>query len=246
MDAGASAATPRRVIITGGSGAGIGAAIADACEARGCQVLRMQRRAPERGEWRELDLRWQLARIRPAVEQAISQLGGLDWLVLASGVGAYMPALYGRKDADAHEWQAEEQLRTNLTGPAFVFESSAEALMRGDGEPSSRVLYLGSTIVRQPPKALAYYAASKAGAEAFFRAEARRWAGRGIRINVLATGWTESPMVSDLLPRVREKILRAIALGRMATSAEAADMALRVLDGPDYLCGEVLTMSGGI
>lgn len=193
-----------------------------------------------------LDLRWTLSQIRGAIDVCQQRLGGLDWLVIAGGVGAYMRPLWGKKDTAAHAEQACEQVATNLLGPAWVFESAAEYLMRDPGEPSSRVLYLGSTIVKSPPKALAYYAASKAGAEAFFRSEARRWADRGIRINVLATGWSETPMTADLIDHVRSKILRAIAVGRMASPAELAQAALGVLDGPDYFCGDVVPVSGGI
>jgi 3-oxoacyl-[acyl-carrier protein] reductase len=232
--------------VVGGS-SGIGAAIADECRARGHAVLTAQRREPQApGEWVPLDLRWSIDTIRGAIDECHRRLGRIDWLVIAGGTGAYMRPLFGKKDLEVHASQASEQIATNLLGPAFVFEAAAQHLMRTDGEPTSRVLYIGSTIVRQPPKALAYYAASKAGAEAFFRSEARRWASHGVRVNVLATGWIHSPMTREIDQRIVDKILRATATGRMGSAQEAAEMALSILDGPDFICGDVIPMSGGI
>lgn len=206
-----------------------------------------QRRAPaDGGRFVRLDLRWALAQISGAIDDCARLLGGIDWLVISGGTGAYMRPLWGKKDTDPHAAQSCEQIATNLLGPAWAFEAAAGHLIREPGEPTSRVLYIGSTIVKSPPKALAYYAASKAGAEAFFRSEARRWAGRGIRVNVLATGWSETPMTANLVDSVRAKILRAIAVGRMAEPAELAAAALGVLEGPDYYCGDVIPVSGGI
>lgn len=245
MDAGAGATASRRVIVVGGSGDSIGAAIAQACELAGHATMRMQRSVVTGANCFQLDLRWEARRIQAAVHAAIDELDGCDWLVLAGGCGAYQRPLHGIKEVEEWEFQIEEQLATNLVGQFIVLESSAPLMRRDEHEEPSRVLLIGSTIARQPPADLAIYAASKAAVEVAFKARARQWAAHGVRVNTLATGWVESAMTREIKPEKREKILRAIALKRMAEREEIARAALLALQMP-YAVGDTFTVSGGL
>lgn len=239
----------RKVVVVGGS-SGIGAAIADMCHGQGCRVLTMQRGAGS-GECVELDLRWDQHAIDAACLCASWQLDGLDWLVLAGGVGAYTNPI-------VRQHQVEEMMQTNYLGPRLVFNAFLKHLKR-EAPPShfsdtertllartSRVLYIGSTITRNPTNALEDYAASKAAGETYFRAAARRYAKWGIRCNVLATGWIDTPMVQHIDGAIKEKILRRVPLHRWGKTVEVADAAYSILAGPDFWNGDVINFSGGL
>ena len=227
----------RKVIIIGGS-SGIGAAIAQECIEQGETVLTMQRRD---SKWKsiKLDLRWNQHRIADAVRAAVDQLRGVDWLVLSGGVAAYTLPL-------VREEQIVEMIRANFLGPRLVFNSALRSLHRNADVPSSRVLYIGSTATRRTGKALEDYAATKAAAETFFVAAGRRFAEFGLRCNVLSPGWVESPMSFSLKEELKEKAKRVIALKRFAEPQEVAQLAYSILSGPDYLTGDVISMSGGL
>ena len=224
----------KKVIVVGGS-SGIGAAIADVCASNGQRVLTMQRTT---SKWNaiELDLRWDQDTIGLAVAAAIKMQQGIDWLVLSGGVAAYTLPL-------VREEQIVEMIRTNYIGPRLVFNAFLKELGKGS---SSRVLYIGSTAAQRTGKALEDYAASKAAAETYFLAAGRRFAKLGIRCNVLAPGWVESPMSDALKPELAEKAKRVISLHRFAQPTEIADMAYSILDGPDYMTGDRISISGGL
>ena len=224
----------KRVVVVGGS-SGIGRAIADQCNDYGHRVITMQR-SVNTWDAMELDLRWDQHTIGLACGIAASRYGGIDWLVLSGGVAAYTLPI-------VREEQVVEMIRTNYIGPRLVFNAFLRELAKGT---SSRVLYIGSTAAQRTGKALEDYAASKAAAETFFLAAGRRFAKLGIRCNVLAPGWVESPMSDSLKPELAEKAKRVIALHRFAHPTEIADMAYSILDGPDYLNGDRISISGGL
>lgn len=216
----------------------------------------MQRSKPGSGAWEPFDLRWGLPRIKAAVDVAVDRLGGLDALVVAGGIGAYQRAVasyYVRgKLPDEYEAQIAEMIDTNLRGPAYAIECAlpylaAEAERRDESARLSQVLVIGSVIPRSPPADLAMYAATKAALEVWVRAQARRWRSRGVALNVLATGWIETPMTEGIDPRKQREILSAIGSHRMGTMDEAADAALwLLLRAPNYFSGDVIPMTGGL
>jgi 3-oxoacyl-[acyl-carrier protein] reductase len=83
--------------------------------------------------------------------------------------------------------------------------------------------------------------------DTFVRASARKWASRGVRASVLATGWIKTPMIEGIEPAKKRKIMRAIGTGRWGTVDEVARATEWFLtDAPDYFSAEVFPMSGGL
>jgi len=73
-----------------------------------------------------------------------------------------------------------------------------------------------------------------------------RRATRGITVNVIAAGYTDTAMVATVPPEILEKIVARIPVGRLARPDEIASaVAFLVSDGPAFITGETLCVNGG-
>ena len=70
---------------------------------------------------------------------------------------------------------------------------------------------------------------------------------RGIRVNAIAPGCTDTPMFQavDALPGYRELVAERAALGRVGTAREVAEAILALVQ-LDWVTGAVLTADGGV
>lgn len=100
------------------------------------------------------------------------------------------------------------------------------------------------------PGGMSAYAASKHGVHGLTRVAAMENAARGIRINAIAPGWTETPMVASNSiqnPRFAELARTAIPAKRGADPKEIAAAALWLSsDAASYVVGQLLVIDGGM
>src|SRR4051812_37711229 len=100
------------------------------------------------------------------------------------------------------------------------------------------------------PGAMCAYAASKHGVLGLTRVAAMENAGRNIRVNALAPGWTETPMVvsnSAQNPAFAEHVRSAIPLKRGAQPSEVAAAAVWLCSNEaSYVVGQMLVVDGGM
>lgn len=90
------------------------------------------------------------------------------------------------------------------------------------------------------------YAAAKAGVIGFTKALALEGAARGITVNAIAPGYTDTALVAAVRPEVLEKIVAAVPVGRLAKPEEIArGIAYLVSDDAGFITGETLSINGG-
>ena len=90
------------------------------------------------------------------------------------------------------------------------------------------------------------YAAAKAGLIGFTKSLALESAARGITVNAIAPGYTDTAMVAAVRPDVLEKIVAAVPVGRLAKPEEIArGIAYLVSDDAAFITGETLSINGG-
>jgi 3-oxoacyl-[acyl-carrier protein] reductase len=111
--------------------------------------------------------------------------------------------------------------------------------------PGGLLLVTGSSLALRPVPGLLPYVAAKAGAHAVARALALELAPRGIRVNVVAPGLTETPMTVGI-PGHIEAGLPSVPLGTLVAAEEVAALAVHLMtDASRSITGSVFTVDGG-
>src|SRR5579875_795340 len=184
------------------------------------------------------------ARSAELMDRAADALGGVDILVSNAGV-EYFGSLEETTPDDF-----DRVFGTNTRGQLFVVQHAVRHMGSG-----GRILLMSSVSAHKSVFRHAVYAASKAAVEAIALNLAPELAQRGITINAIAPGGTESDMSAEvghhyshpevpLEPEVRAKAM--CAMGRFARPEEiAAATAFLVSDGASYITGRTIPVDGG-
>lgn len=111
----------------------------------------------------------------------------------------------------------------------------------------SAAVVVGSTASEMANPPYGTYAATKAALRSYVRTWTAELAPRGIRVNVLSPGPTETHMMAGVPDDVRKIILGRVPLGRFARPEEIAGAALfLVSDESAYMAGSDLQIDGGM
>lgn len=138
----------------------------------------------------------------------------------------------------------DDVLQTNLNSLFNVTQPLFAAMCeKGDG----RVVNISSVNGLKGQFGQANYSAAKAGMIGFSKALAAEGARSGVTVNVIAPGYTATPMVEEMKPEVLESIKSTIPLKRLAKPEEIAKaVSFLVGDGGAYITGETLNVNGGL
>lgn len=148
------------------------------------------------------------------------------------------------------EWDEESYdrlMNTNLKGPFFLIQ----ALLPQLANPSS-VIVCGSVSARIGLPQSSAYAASKAGILSLARTLSGELHPRGIRVNGLSPGPTETPALGKLgggqaVDALRESIRELVPIGRLGTALELAKAAVFLAsDESAFIVGTDLLVDGGV
>lgn len=167
--------------------------------------------------------------------------GHLD--VIFANAGVTWPAPLGHIELEA----AQKQFLINTTGPLVLIQALTP-LLRDNG---AIVLNTSCLDVLGTP-GMAVYAASKAATRSFARTLSAELKERGIRVNAVAPGPTETPiygklgMSSQELEEMAAGIVSQVPAGRFAQPDEIAGaVAYLASDTSRYVVGEELNVDGG-
>ena len=179
---------------------------------------------------------------RKAVELAIEHFGGLDIAFNNAGTLGPMGDLAGISAEDWHD-----TIDTNLTSAFFAAKYQIPAMLkRGNASLIFTSSFVGHTTGM--PGMLAY-SASKAGLVGMARSLAAEYSARGVRVNALLPGGTDTEMGHAAAPTAdaRAFVESMHAMKRLALPAEIAQAALFLAsDASSFVTGTALFADGGV
>ncbi len=239
-----------QIAVVTGAGRGIGRAIALKFAAEGADVVCVSR-TTENSEKVASEVRalgrkaWAYAvdvadenTVDAAAEKILADCGRVDILVNNAGV-TRDGLLMRMSDAD---W--DMVLNTNLKGAFHVTRAFSRSILK---QRSGCIINITSVIGLIGNAGQCNYAASKAGLIGFTKSMAREMASRGITVNAVAPGFTDTDMTSALNEQLRADILKQIPLGRFGQPEDIANAALFLASPAGrYITGQVLAVDGGM
>jgi NAD(P)-dependent dehydrogenase (short-subunit alcohol dehydrogenase family) len=177
-----------------------------------------------------------------AVARAVARFGKLDALIHWAAV--HSTAAWETLDAA----ELNRVLAVNVTGSFLIAQAAARAMVpRGKG---AIVLCASTSVVNgsiggAPGNGGPAYVTSKAAITGLTRSLARALAPRGIRVNAVAPGVTDTPMIASYTPEQRRATEARSPLGRLAAPEEIASVgSFLISDAARHMSGEVVIVNG--
>jgi NAD(P)-dependent dehydrogenase (short-subunit alcohol dehydrogenase family) len=243
-------AQQQTVLVTGGA-SGIGLAVVEAILAEGWRAIVADLEQKNLDRCKDLlspsNNRVRFERMNVADEAEVvrtvtaceAEFGPITGVVNSAGIGRDVPALDTSVDL------FRKMLEVNLIG-SFVVSREAAKLMRARG--SGSIVNIASVSGVMGNKGRVAYGASKGGVITMTKVMAVELASSGIRVNAIAPGPIETPLVQEVhTPEVRAAWMTTVPQRRYGSPDEIAGAAVFLLDQrkSSYITGQTICIDGG-
>jgi 2-hydroxycyclohexanecarboxyl-CoA dehydrogenase len=223
----------KTAIVTGGA-AGIGAAIVKRFREEGTNVVIFDLNGEKKVDITDYE----------AVKKAVAEAGPVDILINNAGWDMFKPFL----KTDPAFWQ--KIISINLVGAMNLLHCVLPGMVaRGGG----KVVSVASDAGRVGSSGEAVYSACKGGIIALTKTLARELAAKGVRLNTVCPGLTETNMLTEFMKgagnpeKLAEAYRRAIPIGRLGKPADIPGAILFLAsDDAEFITGQTLSVSGGL
>ncbi len=170
------------------------------------------------------------------VERVFSEINNLTVLVNNAGI-SHVGLLHEMSTA---QWQS--LMDVNLNALFYTCRLAIPLMLQ---RHAGKILNISSVWGNVGASMEVAYSASKGGVNAFTKALAKELAPSGIQVNAIACGLIDTDMNRGFSPEELEQLRAEIPADRIGQSEEAARLVLSLLNAPDYLTGQIVTLDGG-
>ncbi|MCP9451406.1 MAG: glucose 1-dehydrogenase [Nitrospira sp.] len=170
---------------------------------------------------------------RRLVRDTVVQFGRLD--ILVNNAGKFMPKSMGETTEDDFDFL----MALHAKGPYFAMQEAAQVMKDG-----GRIINISTCATRMSfPRATAYLG-SKAALEQYTKGLAHELAPRGITVNTVSPGFTETGMMTDAY---RQTGIQLSPFKRLGMPQDIADVvAFLVSEQARWLTGQTIQVGGGV
>lgn len=244
------------IVITGGA-SGIGRAVAQAMSEKGGRIAifdldeaagRETARALGSGALFEKVNVADESSVASAVAKTMSALGAIHICVNCAGIGSAHKTFGKDGPFPLAAWT--RTIAVNLTGTFNVARLCAEQIAKNQPLDSSggrgAILNIASVAAYDGQIGQVAYSASKAGVVGMTLPMARDLSSIGIRVNTIAPGLIDTPLLGGLPAEVLDALAKSVLYPkRLGKPEEIAQLAVAIIEN-DYINGECIRIDGGI
>jgi NAD(P)-dependent dehydrogenase (short-subunit alcohol dehydrogenase family) len=176
------------------------------------------------------------------VKATVDKWGKVDILVNNAGICQFKPFL----ELTEEDW--DRTIDINLKGYFLCAQAVSKEMAK---QKSGRIINIASVASGQVGIGMAtlvHYCASKGGIIAITESLAVELAPFGIRVNAIAPGMIETPMIDPVEqdPKLMEAMLAKIPIGRAGKPEEVSNLVLFLAsDASSYMTGSTVVIDGG-
>ena len=172
------------------------------------------------------------------VGEVLAIKGRIDYLINNAGVTVDKTV----RKLTIDDWHAV--LRVNLSGAFYMTKAVLDHMIE---RAFGRIVNISSTIGETGGIGQANYAASKAGLFGFSKSLALEVARKGITVNCVAPGYTDTDMVAAVPDDILAKVITKIPIGRLGRADEVARAVKFLVDvDAGSITGAVIDVNGGL
>ncbi len=131
---------------------------------------------------------------------------------------------------------------TNVTAPIFLSKELVPHFLHNH---SGKIINISSVWGNVGASCEVAYSATKGAINSFTKALAKELAPSNIQVNAISCGIIDTDMNSHLSSDDINEIVTDIPAGRIGTPKDIALTALSLVNGSDYLTGQIITVDGG-
>ncbi len=230
---------PECALVTGAAG-GIGSAVVRRFVERGLRVGAMVLPGQEAPAGLTLPAEaTDEEQVAGAVARCAEELGPPRWVVHTVGITGEGPLV----DVSREDWN--RVVDVNLTS-TFLLARAVHPHLKQTG--GAMLMYSSTNAINGGNELSGpAYTAAKAGIIGVVRYLAREWAADGIRVNAIAPGPIDTPMLDRLGPERRAALAERAPLGRLGSAEECAAMTdFLCSDDAGHITGTISNISGGL
>jgi len=178
------------------------------------------------------------SRIEEFIENASSQLNGLDILINNAGITIDNLSLRMKNE----EWK--KVIDINLSATFFLCKYAIKKMLKNK---YGRIVNITSIVGHTGNLGQSNYAASKAGMVAMSKSLAIEYAKKNITVNCVSPGFIQSNMTDKIVENIKAVLTSRIPMSRLGSGEDVSNtVAFLSSDQASYITGETIHVNGGM